>query len=172
MEVKKPWAKTATWVAVVAGIISLLLWAPGADAKSKRKSSKRLPAAAAAVARAPVCESQLHPKITKVTPDPVKPGQKITIKGKNFGSKACFQKLAFGQRKSRSFKYVNKTTLTATVPRLKPGLTKVNIMTAGGASDYIVLVEKGKGAKKVKRSKKSKRSKKGKRSKRSRRSKR
>ncbi len=88
MEVKKPWAKTATWVAVVAGIISLLLWAPEADAKSKRKSSKRLPAA---VARAPVCESQLHPKITKVTPDPVKPGQKITIKGENFGSKVCFQ---------------------------------------------------------------------------------
>ncbi len=135
--------QTSIGLALVAGIMSLVFLAPGAEAKSSKskrsKSSKALPSA---VAKAPVCDSQAHPKIVKVTPDSVKPGQKIMIKGKNFGTKACFQKVSFGANKARKFKYVNDTTLEATVPKMKPGLTPVNILTAGGSSEYILLIKK------------------------------
>src|SRR5438132_12307035 len=47
------------------------------------------------VDKAPNCETHLRPTITKVTPDPVKPGEKITIKGENFQSKDCFQDVSF-----------------------------------------------------------------------------
>src|SRR2546422_7699731 len=39
------------------------------------------------VDKAPVCDMRARPKITKVEPDPTKPGDKITIKGENFGTK-------------------------------------------------------------------------------------
>jgi hypothetical protein len=86
----------------------------------------------AAVAAAPVCDLQAHPKITKVTPDTVKAGQRITIKGNKFGTKECFQNVSFGSVDIKEYKYVNDTTLEATVPSLKPGLVTVNVLTAGG----------------------------------------
>src|SRR2546430_16943636 len=46
--------------------------------------------------KAPVCDMRARPKITKVEPDPMKPGDKITIKGENFGTKECFQGVSFG----------------------------------------------------------------------------
>ncbi len=161
MTEKRIWPTTSMWLAIVAGVVSLLIIAPGVDAKSKRvKRSKGLPRA---VAAAPVCDMQINPKIMKVTPDPVKPGQKITIKGKNFGTKACFKQVSFGRTGAKSFKYINSKTLVARVPNLKPGITKVNILTTGGSSEYVVLIEKGKRAKKAKRSKKARRSKRSKR---------
>jgi hypothetical protein len=96
----------------------------------------------AAVAAAPACDLQAHPKITKVTPDTVKPGQRITIKGNKFGTKECFQNVSFGSVDIKEFKYVNETTLEATVPSLKPGLVPVNVLTAGGTSQFMVLVQK------------------------------
>ena len=171
MEGKKSWRQVGVWLVLIAGIMSLLLWSPVVDAKSKRSKSSR---AARVVAKAPVCNNHAHPRILKVTPDPVTPGQKITIRGKNFGTKRCFQKVSFGRWNAKGFKYVNSTTLVASVPKLKPGLTPVNILTAGGSAEYILLVEKHRAkkfSKKVKRSKKAKRSKKRK-SRKSRRSKR
>ena len=148
MKTKNVWQKTARLLTVLVGVASLLMWIPDADAASKRvKRSKSVPRS---VARAPVCDSYQHPKIIKVTPDFVKPGQKITIKGTNFGTKRCFQQVSFGRAKTKRFKYVNDTTVTATVPRLRPGLTKVNILTAGGVSDYVLLVKKSKGKSKRK----------------------
>ncbi len=160
MQERKAWQQSTRWLAVLAGVLSLLLLIPDADAK-RSKRAKRSKGVPSSVAKAPTCDTYAHPKITKVTPDSVKPGQRITIKGENFGSKACFKGVSFGRYKTRHFKYVNGNTLTATVPNLKPGLAKVNILTAGGASDYVLLVEKGKVKKsrKVRKSKRSKRSK-------------
>jgi hypothetical protein len=40
-----------------------------------------------------------------------------------------------------SFKYVNETTVEATVPAIKPGLTRVNVVTGGGSSQAVVLIQ-------------------------------
>ena len=47
------------------------------------------------VERDPVCDRSKRPKIHKVEPDEAKPGQKVTIKGENFGTKECFHGVAF-----------------------------------------------------------------------------
>ena len=94
--------------------------------------------------KAPVCDMRARPKITKVEPDPMKPGDKITIKGENFGTKECFQGVSFGgmaDGSKISFKYVNETTVEATVPATKPGLTRVNVVTNAGSSQAIVLIQ-------------------------------
>ena len=93
----------------------------------------------AIVAKAPICNPSNHPKIVKVTPDTVKPGDKVTIKGNHFGTKECFQNVSFGSS-STTFKYVNETTLEATVPSLKAGITPINVLTEGGSSQSVVLV--------------------------------
>jgi hypothetical protein len=93
----------------------------------------------AIVAKAPICNPSNHPKIVKVTPDTVKPGDKVTIKGNHFGTKECFHNVSFGSS-STTFKYVNETTLEATVPSLKAGITPINVLTEGGSSQSVVLV--------------------------------
>jgi hypothetical protein len=40
-----------------------------------------------------------------------------------------------------SFKYVNETTVEATVPAIKAGITRVNVVTSGGSSQAIVLIQ-------------------------------
>src|SRR5438093_7253315 len=96
------------------------------------------------VDKAPVCDMRARPKITKIEPDPMKPGDKITIKGENFGTKECFVGVSFGSvadSANLSFNYVNETTVEATVPPIKPGLTRVNVVTGGGSSQAIVLIQ-------------------------------
>ena len=96
------------------------------------------------VDKAPVCDMRARPKITKIEPDPMKPGDRITIKGENFGTKECFVGVSFGSMADSakiSFKYVNETTVEATVPAIKPGLTRVNVVTGGGSSQAIVLIQ-------------------------------
>ena len=96
------------------------------------------------VDKAPVCDNRARPKITKVEPDPMKPGDKITLKGENFGTKECFQGVSFGgmaDGSKISFKYVNETTVEATVPDVKPGLSRVNVVTSGGSSQAIILIQ-------------------------------
>jgi type 1 fimbria pilin len=119
----------------VASLLGLLLCMSGSEATSAT-------AVPAKVASAPACDFQVHPKIVKVTPDTVKPGQRITIKGNKFGTKQCFQNVSFGSVGTSDFKYVNDSTLEATVPNLKPGLVPVNVLTAGGSSQFMVLVQK------------------------------
>src|SRR5437879_5796516 len=101
------------------------------------------------VDKAPICDNRARPKITKVTPDPVKPGDKITIKGENFGTKECFHNVSFGTRGTDrdeakiNFKYIDETTVEAVVPDLKPGLTPMNLVTSGGSSESILLNQEG-----------------------------
>ena len=99
------------------------------------------------VDKAPNCETHLRPKIIKVTPDPVKPGDKITIKGENFQSKECLQDVSFGSQGGTrsdtkiSFKYIDETTVEAIVPELKSGLSPVNVVTVGGSAQQILLIQ-------------------------------
>jgi len=96
------------------------------------------------VDKAPVCDNRARPKISKVTPDPMKPGDKVTITGENFGKKECFQGVSFGGMADGtkiSFKHVNETTVEATVPEVKPGLSRVNVVTSGGSSQAIILIQ-------------------------------
>lgn len=119
-------------VGVTTWLMATLLASPMAYAGSAT-------APPAIVAKAPVCDPSSHPKILKVTPDTVKPGDKVTIKGNHFGTKECFHNVSFGPS-STSFTYVNETTLEATVPSLKAGLTPINVLTEGGSSQSVVLV--------------------------------
>ena len=116
---------------IATGLMGTLLVGPVAYAGSAT--------APPAIVKAPICDPSSHPKIVKVTPDTVKPGDKVTIKGKHFGTKECFHNVSFGPS-STSFTYVNETTLEATVPSLKAGLTPINVLTEGGSSQSVVLV--------------------------------
>ena len=40
----------------------------------------------------PICDRSKRPKIHKVEPDEAKPGQKVTIKGENFGTQRVFSR--------------------------------------------------------------------------------
>jgi hypothetical protein len=96
------------------------------------------------VDKAPVCDNRARPKISKVTPDPMKPGDKVTIQGENFGTKECFHGVSFGGMADGtkvSFKHVNETTVEATVPEVKPGLSRVNVVTGGGSAQQVILIQ-------------------------------
>ena len=118
-------------------LVATLFLVSGVDAKSSKSSM----APSSKVAKAPACDYQSHPKIATVSPDPVKPGQKIVIKGSNFGTKQCFHNVSFGSTGAHNFKYVSPTMLEATVPNLKPGLVPVNIHTEAGTSQFILLIQ-------------------------------
>lgn len=124
--------RVTMWAGTMIGLLGALLCGPVAHAGSAT-------APPASVAKAPVCDPSSHPKIIKVTPDTVKPGDKVTIKGRHFGTKQCFHNVSFGSS-STTFSYVNDTTLEATVPSLKAGITPINVLTEGGSSQSVVLV--------------------------------
>ncbi|MDO8547081.1 MAG: IPT/TIG domain-containing protein [Nitrospirales bacterium] len=98
-----------------------------------------------AVDKAPVCDNRARPKITKVTPDTLKPGDKVTIQGENFGKKECFHGVFFGSGgasgAATSYQLVNETTIEATVPDVKIGLGKLNVVTSGGSAQAIILLQ-------------------------------
>jgi IPT/TIG domain-containing protein len=82
----------------------------------------------------PICDRSKRPKIHKVEPDEAKPGQKVTIKGENFGTKECFHGVAFsaaGPTKVE-YKFVNDTTIEATVPDVKAGMSFIDVVAGGG----------------------------------------
>ena len=126
--------RNSLYLGSLAGLVASLLLLSGADAKSSMATPSK-------IAKAPACDYQSHPKITTVTPDSVKPGQKIVIKGSNFGTKACFHNVSFGSMGTNEFKYMSPTMLEATVPNLKPGLVPVNIHTEAGTSQFILLIQ-------------------------------
>jgi len=86
------------------------------------------------VEKDPVCDRSKRPKILKVEPDEAKPGQKVTIKGENFGTKECFHWVAFSAAGSTKIDYnfVNDTTIEATVPDVKAGMTFIDVVAGGG----------------------------------------
>jgi hypothetical protein len=36
---------------------------------------------------------------------------------------------------------VNETTVEATVPEVKPGLSRVNVVTGGGSAQQVILIQ-------------------------------
>jgi len=123
---------TCLWV--VGGLIGVLLSWSIADAKSSSPSSGKATKPAA-------CDYRAHPTITMVMPNPVKPGQRITINGKNFGTKHCFHSVSFGPKSTYAWTYVNPTTVEATVPNLLPGAIPVTVSTEAGTSQYPLDVQ-------------------------------
>ncbi|HEY5626592.1 MAG TPA: IPT/TIG domain-containing protein [Nitrospira sp.] len=86
------------------------------------------------VDRDPICDRSKRPRILKVEPDEAKPGQKVVIKGENFGTKECFHGVAFMAAGSSKIDYtfVNDTTIEATVPAVKAGMTFIDVVAGGG----------------------------------------
>ena len=86
------------------------------------------------VERDPVCDRSRRPKIFKVEPDEAKPGQKVTIKGENFGTKECFHGVAFSAAGPAKIEYqfINETTIEATVPDVRPGMSFIDVVAGGG----------------------------------------
>jgi hypothetical protein len=88
----------------------------------------------AAIEKDPVCDRNKRPQILTVEPDEAKPGQKVTIKGENFGTKECFHGVAFSAAGPAKIEYtfVNETTIEATVPDVRPGMSFIDIVAGGG----------------------------------------
>ena len=120
------------WIGV--GLVGVVLSSSPADAKSSSPSSGKM-------AQSAGCDYRAHPTITMVTPNHVKPGQKITISGKNFGSKHCFHSVSFGPKSTDAWTYVSPTTVEATVPNLLPGAVPVTVSTEAGTSQYQLNVQ-------------------------------
>lgn len=86
------------------------------------------------VAKDPVCDSSRKPKILRVEPDEAMPGQTIIITGENFGTRDCFRGVAFSAAGSTKidYKFVNDTTIEATVPDVQAGMSFIDVVAGGG----------------------------------------
>jgi hypothetical protein len=126
--------RNLTYLGVIVGLIGVLFWVSGADAKSSSSQPSKATKAAA-------CDYHSRPAITTVKPNRAKPGQTITISGKNFGTKECFHSVSFGAKSANEFLYVSPTTLEATVPNLQPGSVPVTVSTEAGTSEFKIEVQ-------------------------------
>lgn len=88
------------------------------------------------VEKDPVCDRSKRPRIAKVEPDDVKPGDKVVISGENFGTKECFHTVTFSAspKTKVDYKFVNDTTIEATVPDAKAGMSFLIIVAGGGSA--------------------------------------
>ena len=88
------------------------------------------------VSKDPVCDRNKRPRIIAVQPDEVKPGDKVTIKGENFGTKECFHGVTFSAASKTSVEYtlVNDSTIEAKVPDIRNGMTFVVVVAGGGSA--------------------------------------
>lgn len=84
----------------------------------------------------PVCDRSKRPPIGKVEPDEAKPGDKVTIKGENFGSKECFHGVTFSAapKDKIDYQFVNETTIEAVVPEAKAGMSFIIVVAGGGSA--------------------------------------
>lgn len=82
----------------------------------------------------PVCDSSRKPRILRVDPDEAKPGQTITLKGENFGTRDCFRGVAFSAAGPTKidYKFVSDTILEVTVPDIQPGMSFIDVVAGGG----------------------------------------
>jgi hypothetical protein len=97
------------------------------------------------VQKDPVCDRSKRPKIVAVEPDEVKPGDKVVIRGENFGSKECIQSVTFSSAAGSKieYKYVNENTIEARVPDSKAGMAFVIVVAgSGSAQSKPVLIKK------------------------------
>lgn len=88
------------------------------------------------VEKDPVCDRSKRPRIAKVEPDDVKPGDKVVISGENFGTRECFHTVTFSAspKAKVDFKFVNDSTIEATVPDAKAGMSFLIIVAGGGSA--------------------------------------
>jgi hypothetical protein len=100
----------------------------------------------AKVEKDPICDRSKRPKITTVEPDEAKPGQKVTIKGENFGTKECFHEVSFSSAAGVKvkFHYVDGSTIEATVPDSKAGMSFVIVVSGGGSAQSKPVLIKAK----------------------------
>jgi hypothetical protein len=98
------------------------------------------------VQKDPVCDRSKRPRITKVEPDEVKPGDKVVISGENFGSKECIQSVTFSSAAGSKieYKYVNDSTIEAKVPDAKSGMSFVIVVAGSGSAQSKPVLIKGK----------------------------
>ncbi|HET9395635.1 MAG TPA: IPT/TIG domain-containing protein [Nitrospiraceae bacterium] len=91
---------------------------------------------AAKVEKDPVCDRSKRPSIAKVEPDEAKPGEKVTIKGENFGSKECFHGVTFSaaSKEKIDYRFLNDTTIEAVVPEAKAGMSFIIVVAGGGSA--------------------------------------
>ena len=126
--------RSVTYFWIIVGLIGILIWVSKADARSSSTPPST-------VAKTEACDYHSRPTITTVMPNHAKPGQKITISGKNFGIKKCFHSVSFGSKSTNEFTYVSPTTLEATVPDLLPGSIPVTVNTEAGTSQFELEVQ-------------------------------
>lgn len=88
------------------------------------------------VEKDPVCDRSKRPSIAKVEPDEAKPGEKVTIKGENFGSKECFHGVTFSaaSKEKVDYQFLNDTTIEAVVPEAKAGMSFIIVVAGGGSA--------------------------------------
>lgn len=98
------------------------------------------------VEKDPVCDRSKRPRIVKVEPDEAKPGDKVVIKGENFGTKECFHGVTFSaaSKEKVAYNFVNDSTIEATVPESKTGMSFVIIVAGGGSAQSKPLLIKSK----------------------------
>jgi hypothetical protein len=98
------------------------------------------------VQRDPTCDRTKRPRIAKVEPDEAKPGDKVVITGENFGTKECFHTVTFSAASKTpvDFKYVSDTSIEATVPEAKAGMSFIIIVAGGGSAQSKPLLIKSK----------------------------
>ena len=98
------------------------------------------------VQKDPVCDRSKRPKILTVEPDEVKPGDKVVIKGENFGAKECIQSVTFSSAAGTKidYKYVNENTIEAKVPDSKAGMSFVIVVAGSGSAQSKPVLIKGK----------------------------
>ena len=91
---------------------------------------------AAKVERDPICDQSKRPRIAKVEPDEAKPGDRVVITGENFGTKECFHTVTFSAASSTpvSFTFMGDSTIEATVPDAKAGMSFIIIVGGGGSA--------------------------------------
>ncbi|MGC3973524.1 MAG: IPT/TIG domain-containing protein [Nitrospira sp.] len=84
----------------------------------------------------PVCDRSKRPSIGKVEPDEAKPGDKIVIKGENFGSKECFHGVTFSAapKDKIEYQFLNESTIEAVVPDAKAGMSFIIVVAGGGSA--------------------------------------
>ncbi len=115
---------------------------PSPEAKApKSKTAKPKFQTAETAATAKACFGDA-PKIEKLIPDEGKGGDKVTIKGSQFGSPDCLRGVSFGPGHAATFTMQNESTITATVPPGgRKGLAIVTVTTASGEDSKPFLVK-------------------------------
>ena len=91
---------------------------------------------AAKVEKDPICDRSKRPRIMKVEPDEAKPGDTVVIKGEHFGTKECFHGVTFSSasKEKVDYTFVSDSTIEATVPPTKAGMSFVIVVTGGGSA--------------------------------------